>query len=77
MLDDGLQIISVSSFENKTTASEYYRLINSNTDVFKSIEGMEYSFFVISQENLKTFKQNKSASTYLKFFEENYVGKRD
>ena len=77
LLDDGLQIISVSSFENKTTASEYYRLINSNTDVFKSIEGMEYSFFVISQENLKTFKQNKSASTYLKFFEENYVGKRD
>lgn len=73
LLDDGLQIISVRSFENKTTASEYYRLINSNADVFKSIEGMEYSFFVISLDNFKTFKQNKSASTYLKFFEENYL----
>ncbi|MBE9509926.1 MAG: tetratricopeptide repeat protein [Bacteroidetes bacterium] len=73
LLDNGLQIISVRSFENKATALEYYRLINSNTDVFKSIERMEYSFFVISLDNFKTFKQNKSASTYLKFFEENYL----
>jgi len=68
-----LQIISVRSFENKATASEYFRLINSNADVFKSIEGMEYSLFIISLDNFETFKQNKSASTYLKFFEENYI----
>jgi len=77
LLDDGLQIISVRSFENKATASDYFRIINSNTDVFKSIEGMEYSLFIISLDNFETFKQNKSASTYLKFFEENYVGKRE
>ena len=77
LLDEGLQIISVRSFENKATASEYFRLINSNTDVFKSIEGMEYSLFVISLDNFETFKQDKSASTYLKFFEENYIRKRD
>lgn len=77
LLDDGLQIISVRSFENKTTASEYFRLINSNTDVFKTIEGMEYSLFIISLDNFETFKQNKSASTYLKFFEENYIPERE
>jgi len=73
LMDDGLQVINVRSFENKATASEYFRLINSNKDVFKSIEGMEYSLFIISLDNFETFKQNKSASTYLKFFEENYI----
>lgn len=73
LLGDSLQIISVSNFENKTTTSEYYRLINENTDVFNSIQEMEYICFIISAQNFKTFKQNKSISTYLKFFEENYL----
>ena len=77
LLDDGLQIISVRSFENKATASEYFRLINSNTDVFKTIEGMEYGLFIISLDNFEIFKQNKSASTYLKFFEENYIPEKE
>lgn len=77
LLDDGLQIISVRSFENKATASEYFRLINSNTDVFKIIEGMEYSLFIISLDNFEIFKQNKSASIYLKFFEENYLPEKE
>lgn len=73
LLDEGLQIITVKSFENKTAALEYYNLLSENTGVFESIKNMEYSFYVISIDNYKTFQENKSPSTYLKFFEENYT----
>jgi tetratricopeptide (TPR) repeat protein len=72
-LDNNRQIITVTHFENKAKALQYYKAIKTNQDIFSKYAPADYSQFVISVENYPNMYKNKDVENYLEFFNKNYL----
>jgi tetratricopeptide (TPR) repeat protein len=73
-LNSKQDIITVLSFKNKTEAANYYNKTSEDDSFFKDVDKKRVSKMLISKSNLNVLKTDKSASRYLKFFNE-YYGK--
>jgi TolA-binding protein len=77
VLDEGRQMITVSSFNNSQTAMIYIMGIRDSKYIFTRLQNAgEYHDFVISVENYPIFYRNKDAAQYVRFFEKNYPIKK-
>lgn len=72
-LDDTHQLISVSNFENKEKAMNYYTGVLTDQYVFSTLKKGDYEAFVITVDNYPILYKNKDVAKYLDFYKENYL----
>lgn len=72
-LTDFVVLIQVESFKSKQEAMEYFVKVSAEQGLMGGLSDTDYSYVVISRENLETFKKDKSVAGYLQFFRENYL----
>lgn len=70
-------LIFVQGFETTKKAMDYYNAVKNDTAVFAGVNLQMASQFIISKENFTVFYQKKQIPPYMKFFEENYLEKKD
>lgn len=72
-LDNTTQMITVSKFENKAKAMDYYNYIKTQADVMKGIKLNEVTQFIMSDKNYLLYYKNKNIrAQYPDFFKLNY-----
>ena len=71
-LNDKYNIITVKSFDDKTSALKYFNSINKDENVFNNFNSTNYNQVIISSSNFATFFKNKDIDKYMIFFENNY-----
>ncbi len=69
--DENRQIVTVSSFDNKTRGMQYFRVVEGDPGL-KAFSTDAFAMFIISVDNYGTFYQNKNVGQYLRFFKENF-----
>jgi hypothetical protein len=74
-LDDVLQMVTISKFENKDKAMDYYHLLKTDSKYYKEInQTASASILVISDNNYTTFYKNKNLrEDYQQFFNQHYL----
>ncbi len=72
-LDDGWQMISISSFRNSQAAMDFYTAIGRNDYVTSTLSKGDYKQMVISIDNYPIFYREKKYNGYLNFFRKNYL----
>lgn len=77
-IDNTTQMISISRFDNKNKAMEYYyQMIKNETYFGDFIKNKKVIIYVISDQNYTLFfKQKKKRADYEQFFNDNYLNKR-
>ena len=65
-------LILVKSFPNQQEVMQYLKAIRSSETILKDMPEVSLLPLVISEENMKTLREDKSIDRYLKFFNENY-----
>lgn len=76
-IDNTLQMITVSRFENKDKAMEYYNQLKINNTYFEDLHKTSKSnIYIISDDNYNVFYKNKNMrAEYDKFFNKYYLDK--
>lgn len=72
-LTDFVVLIQVESFKSRQEAMEYFIKVNAEQGLMGGLPEADYSYVVISRDNLEVFKGDKSVAGYLNFFRENYL----
>ena len=74
-IDNMTQMVTVSRFENKAKAMEYYFQLKNNSKYFGEVNAdKDIHVYVISDQNYTLFyKQKKKRAEYPKFFSDNYL----
>lgn len=73
-LDNTTQMITVSKFDNKNKALEYFNFIKSHNDVLKDLNPNNITQYVISDKNYLLYFRNKDLRPqYEAFFKQHYV----
>ncbi len=74
-IDNTIQMITISKFENKEKAMDYYKLLKSNDKYFSQLnQTATAKVYVISDANYTTYFKNKDArADYDTFFEDKYI----
>ena len=67
------QIIKVSSFKNKTTAMNYFSLIQSDVNTQKLFSANMLNPLVISDHNFSQLIKEKNINDYLEYFNAIYL----
>ena len=75
LLSADYSMIDVSKFKNKNMATNYLESIKVVGDIFDKTDKDAYKVFIISKENLDTFKTDKNILRYQKFFDTKYLNK--
>ncbi len=77
-IDNTTQMLTISRFENKSKAMEYYYQMKKNSNYFGEInKNPNTKIYVISDQNYTLFfKQKKKRAEYEKFFTDNYLNIR-
>lgn len=77
-IDNTSQMITVSKFENKNKAMEYYMLVKNNKKYFEETNrDKDAKIYVISDQNYTLFfKQKEKRKEYDQFFIDNYLNLR-
>jgi hypothetical protein len=73
VLNDGWQMISISSFRNSQAAMDFYNAIGQNEYVISSLRQGEYKQMIISIDNYPIFYREKKYNGYINFFRKNYL----
>jgi hypothetical protein len=73
VLDDGWQMISISSFRNSQSAMDFFLTIGNNEYVFAKINNSDFRQMVISMDNYPVFYREKKYSGYMNFFKKYYL----
>jgi len=77
IFSDTLQMISIGVFVGSSRALDYrYQFLESEY-ITSMLSGKSYYSFVISTPNYALFYQNKDLQGYLRFFEKEYLGKKE
>lgn len=71
-LTEYVTLILVESFEDLNQAMEYFVAVSAEQGIMGNLTSTDYSFVLISRENLEIFKNDKSVTGYLEFFQNNY-----
>ncbi len=72
VLDNGWQMITVSSFGNSEKAMGYYNSIMQSEYVLSQLKSGAFRSFVISMENYPVFYREKKYQGYINFFDKFY-----
>ena len=74
-IDNTTQMVSISRFENKNKAMEYYyQMINNSNHFGDMFKNKKVTIYVISDQNYTLFfKQKKKRPEYEQFFKDNYL----
>ncbi len=73
-LDGRQRTITIGTFPDRKTCEAYLRHLVSTTDVFSGMVLPSPQPVMISVPNYRVFLNDKSFSTYLKFYEKQYIG---
>ena len=71
-LDDYRSMVIISGIGNAERAKNYLNTVNSDNRVSMSLKNVNYKSFLISNQNLETFKQSKDIAEYQKFYTIHY-----
>ena len=71
--DDTHDYMVVSGFTDKEEGMRYFNTVLSNRKLFKSLRGVDYTNFMISDVNLQTLLEKKGIELYLEFFKKYYL----
>ena len=71
-INENMLLVSVSSFENKEKALEYFKTIRRNTVLYGMIKRIGGNYFVISKGNYKRLYKSKDLVGYRQFFDKYY-----
>jgi hypothetical protein len=72
LLDEGWQMISVSSFKNSDAAMDFYYSLRKDEYTTAILNKSDYKGMVISMENYPVFYREKKYNGYLNFFNKYY-----
>ncbi len=74
-IDNTVQMVSISKFNNKEQAMDYYRLLKADSKYMETLnKTSKAKVYVISDANYTTFfKQKESRADYEEFFKNNYL----
>lgn len=73
-LDNTTQIITISKFENKAKAMDYFNFIKKHAEVMKDINTNDVTQYVMSDKNYLLYYRNKDLrQKYDAFFKEHYL----
>ncbi|MBP5612929.1 MAG: hypothetical protein J6X35_02130, partial [Bacteroidales bacterium] len=77
-IDNTTQMVTISRFDNKAKAMDYYYQLKNNEKYFGAYRSRkDVQVYVISDQNYTLFyKQKKKRPEYPKFFEDNYLNVR-
>ena len=70
MLDDDHNIVTISSFDSESKATDYITSMFVSDYVFGGIDKMKYTIIPISIKNYPIFYQSKDLEEYNTFIEE-------
>lgn len=68
MLNDTLEMITITSFNTCTKALDFYNKVMLNNYIFSGMTADSYYHFIISQDNYPLFYRSKNIDAYLYFF---------
>lgn len=71
--DKTSKTLIVSNLANKKQAMMYYRAINSNKALYRSLRGVTYMNFIISKENFEKMKSKDNLGKYFELFKKLYL----
>jgi hypothetical protein len=75
-IDDTKIMLTISRFQNKSKAMDYYNLMKTDTTYLENLNSSPAKIYVISDANYNTFNRNKDKkdkqADYEKFFKEYY-----
>ncbi len=71
--DEDNDYMAVSGFRDKEEAMRYFRTVLNNRRLFKSLRGVNYTNFIITDVNLGTLLEKKTVKNYLEFFKKYYL----
>lgn len=77
VFNDTLQMISIGVFKGSSRAMDYRSQFLDSEYLTSMLQGKTYYTFIISTPNYALFYQNKDLRGYLRFFETQYLGKKD
>lgn len=68
-------LITIKTYKDHHTALNYYHSVIFIDEVFAGLTNLDYTHFVISEDNYKKLIESKSISRYLDFFKSSYLKK--
>lgn len=71
-LNNDTKLIVVRNLDNKESGMIYYLSIVRRPDVFRTLGGMEFLSFIVSNNNYRQMMNDRSYADYLSFFVKNY-----
>ena len=66
------QVITVKELENENAAIDYYKSFKLNQDHLADLNGKNYQYFFISNDNFIVFYKDKDIPNYLNFFNQKF-----
>lgn len=72
-LDDLREVIVISGHTDRESATRYFRMVVQNRDLFTPLGDAVYRNFLITNENLDIFLQEKNITEYMDFYKQNYL----
>jgi len=66
------QIITIKELENEAVAIDYYKSFKLNQDQLTDLNGNNYQYFFISNDNFIQFYKDKNIPNYLNFFNQKF-----
>jgi hypothetical protein len=76
LIDNKYIMVTVSGFTKYAQSMSFYKSFNTGKIVRNPSSSKIYSF-IISNNNLKTFNNDKNPERYLLFFRENYLNEKN
>ena len=73
LLDANKPMVMVKKFKGKEKAMGYYKLVNENPDILKTLSKTAVQTFIISEDNFMLFYKDKDIDSYLSFFQGNFL----
>jgi len=73
-LDEIRQIIRISGFSDKETASLYFTKVVNNRDLYVPLRQGNYRNFLITESNFDVFLKEKNILDYMNFYKRVYLG---
>ncbi len=66
-------LLLISSFDNAFSATQYFKEVTANNDLYKSLKETKYISYVVSPSNLTKLKETNNIEEWKEFYNYNYV----
>ena len=73
-LDNSRQIVAITGLPDKETATQYFKIVVQNRDLYAPLGSESYRNFLISDDNFDVFMNEKNILDYMNFYKRVYLG---